>query len=79
MPTDPTPIPSPCTSVCRIDPANGLCEGCLRTRQEIAAWRDAGDAERLAILERLKARRRASGRLGAAGSRPRRRARVSAP
>jgi len=79
MPPVPTPIPSPCTSVCRIDPANDLCEGCLRTRQEIAAWRDAGDAERLAILERLKARRRAAGRTSAADARPRRRSRVSAP
>lgn len=79
MPPVPTPIPSPCTSVCRIDPANDLCEGCLRTRQEIATWRDAGDAERLEILERLKARRRAAGRTSAADTRPRRRSRVSAP
>lgn len=32
------PVPSPCISVCRMNPASGLCEGCLRTLDEIAAW-----------------------------------------
>jgi predicted Fe-S protein YdhL (DUF1289 family) len=32
------PLPSPCISVCRMDAASGLCEGCLRTLDEIAAW-----------------------------------------
>ena len=32
------PVPSPCISVCRMDAASGLCEGCLRTLDEIAAW-----------------------------------------
>ncbi|WP_298926046.1 DUF1289 domain-containing protein [uncultured Ramlibacter sp.] len=31
-------VPSPCVSVCRMDAATGLCEGCLRTLDEIAAW-----------------------------------------
>jgi predicted Fe-S protein YdhL (DUF1289 family) len=31
-------VPSPCMSVCRIDAATGLCEGCLRSLDEIAAW-----------------------------------------
>jgi predicted Fe-S protein YdhL (DUF1289 family) len=31
-------VPSPCQSVCRMDPAVELCEGCLRTLDEIAAW-----------------------------------------
>jgi len=29
---------SPCTSVCVLDPAPGLCRGCLRTIEEIAQW-----------------------------------------
>jgi predicted Fe-S protein YdhL (DUF1289 family) len=29
----------------------------LRNGEEIAAWRDAGDAERREILQRIKARR----------------------
>ena len=35
---DDEPVPSPCVSVCRMDPASGLCEGCFRTLDEIAAW-----------------------------------------
>jgi predicted Fe-S protein YdhL (DUF1289 family) len=45
----------------------------MRTLAEIAAWPDADDQERLAIVGRLRARRRAAGRTSAADSRPRRR------
>jgi predicted Fe-S protein YdhL (DUF1289 family) len=31
-------VPSPCLSVCRMDPNSELCEGCFRTLDEIAAW-----------------------------------------
>jgi uncharacterized protein len=31
-------VPSPCIGVCRMDPVTQLCEGCLRTLDEIAAW-----------------------------------------
>jgi prolyl-tRNA editing enzyme YbaK/EbsC (Cys-tRNA(Pro) deacylase)/predicted Fe-S protein YdhL (DUF1289 family) len=30
--------PSPCISVCRMDPLSGLCIGCMRSIDEIAAW-----------------------------------------
>lgn len=66
-------IPSPCIGVCRLDPRTGLCAGCMRTVDEIAAWPAAGDAERLAIVLQLRVRRRAVGRTSAADSRPRRR------
>jgi hypothetical protein len=69
-------IPSPCIGVCRLDPVSGLCAGCMRTLAEIAAWPGADDDERLAIVQRLRARRRAAGRTSAADSRPRRRQRV---
>ena len=69
-------IPSPCIGVCRLDPDSGLCAGCLRTLAEIAAWPAAGDDERLAIVQRLRTRRRAAGRTSAADSRPRRRRQV---
>ena len=39
------PVPSPCISVCRMNETSGLCEGCLRTLDEIARWstlREAG-------------------------------------
>ncbi|HCP19528.1 MAG: DUF1289 domain-containing protein [Candidatus Puniceispirillum sp. TMED52] len=32
-------LPSPCISICQIDPASGLCVGCYRSRAEIASWR----------------------------------------
>ena len=37
------PSPSPCTSVCRMNGATGLCEGCFRTLDEIVAWSRVGD------------------------------------
>jgi predicted Fe-S protein YdhL (DUF1289 family) len=45
----------------------------MRTADEIAAWPDADSAERLAIVLRLRERRRAAGRTSYADSRPRRR------
>jgi len=32
------PVPSPCISVCRMDPHSGLCLGCWRDIDEIIAW-----------------------------------------
>jgi predicted Fe-S protein YdhL (DUF1289 family) len=52
-------VPSPCTQVCRLDPATGWCEGCLRTMEEIAAWGSIDDARRREIWKRLPARRQA--------------------
>lgn len=40
---------SPCTGVCTID-ATRLCQGCLRTLDEIAAWPSASSAQKRAIL-----------------------------
>lgn len=37
-------MPSPCISVCRMNEASGLCEGCLRTLEEIASWSTLGEA-----------------------------------
>lgn len=31
-------VNSPCVSVCQMDAVRGLCSGCLRTLDEIAAW-----------------------------------------
>ena len=40
-------VPSPCVSICRMDAATGLCEGCCRTLDEIAAWSQLdGEAKR---------------------------------
>lgn len=50
-------IKSPCVDVCRIDERRGVCEGCLRTLDEIARWRDMSDAEKRRLLDELAARR----------------------
>jgi predicted Fe-S protein YdhL (DUF1289 family) len=54
-----TPIASPCNSVCRIDPRSGLCEGCYRTLDEIARWSAIDEAQKLALRDQLRLRRRA--------------------
>ena len=54
---DIAPVPSPCTSVCRMSPANGLCEGCLRTLDEIAAWSRMEEHEKRAVWVLLEQRR----------------------
>jgi hypothetical protein len=39
-------VPSPCMSICRMDAATDLCEGCRRTLDEIAAWSRMSDDEK---------------------------------
>lgn len=51
------PVPSPCINVCRMSPATGLCEGCLRTIDEIAAWSTLGDDAKNAVWDAIEQRR----------------------
>lgn len=60
------PVPSPCTSVCRIDDATGLCVGCLRTLDEIAAWGMLDDDARRGVWRAIGDRR--APRAGATGT-----------
>ena len=55
--TDPMPVPSPCTDVCRVPAGSGLCEGCFRTLDEIAAWASLSDAGKRVVWQRLQQRR----------------------
>ncbi|WP_433866106.1 DUF1289 domain-containing protein [Ralstonia wenshanensis] len=50
------PVSSPCISVCKMDDARGLCIGCMRTIDEIAAWSTMSDAARLAVWKTLPER-----------------------
>lgn len=50
------PIVSPCTNICRIDPATGWCLGCGRTLDEIARWGSTTGADRDAVMAQLPAR-----------------------
>ena len=51
-------VPSPCVGVCRMNPGTRLCEGCLRTLDEIAAWSALSEEEKRAVLARLPGRRK---------------------
>lgn len=49
-------LPSPCISVCRMAYATGLCQGCLRTLEEITAWSTLDDEGKRAIWARIEQR-----------------------
>ncbi|PKO35562.1 MAG: DUF1289 domain-containing protein [Betaproteobacteria bacterium HGW-Betaproteobacteria-7] len=49
--------PSPCINLCKMDPTSGLCAGCYRTLDEIAAWSGFDDRRRDAVLAAIAARR----------------------
>ncbi|HVE09817.1 MAG TPA: DUF1289 domain-containing protein [Paraburkholderia sp.] len=53
---DMTPVPSPCINVCRMNPATGWCDGCLRTIDEIANWSLLADAEKRAVWDAIDTR-----------------------
>ncbi|GJD59559.1 DUF1289 domain-containing protein [Methylobacterium dankookense] len=59
-PKPPAKPSSPCTKVCVLDARTGLCQGCGRTRDEIALWGSLSEAQRLAIMAGLEARLRAA-------------------
>lgn len=50
-------LPSPCISICQIDPVSQNCIGCYRTRQEIARWPAMTADEQHELLQNLKQRR----------------------
>ncbi|WP_232096405.1 DUF1289 domain-containing protein [Denitratisoma oestradiolicum] len=47
---------SPCVRQCCLDDAD-VCLGCLRTLEEILAWGEADDTQRLRILDAVARRR----------------------
>ena len=49
-------VPSPCISVCEMLPT-GVCAGCFRTLDEIAAWSVLDADGKRAVLAALPARR----------------------
>jgi predicted Fe-S protein YdhL (DUF1289 family) len=52
-------VPSPCSSVCRMDRLSGFCEGCLRTIPEIAGWSKMEDETRRHVWRAIELRARA--------------------
>ena len=57
QPSHELPPASPCIQVCRIDASSGVCQGCLRTLDEIARWPDSSAAEKREVLARISERR----------------------
>ena len=53
------PVPSPCIDVCRMDARSGLCDGCLRTIDEITVWSRLADADKRLVWARIEHRREA--------------------
>ncbi len=49
-------LPSPCISVCRMAFATGLCQGCLRTLEEITAWSRLDDEGKRLIWGQIEQR-----------------------
>jgi len=49
-------VPSPCISVCKMNAQTGLCEGCLRTIEEIVQWGTAGEEYKRAVWVEIKRR-----------------------
>ncbi len=56
-----TPVPSPCINICQMVPETGLCQGCLRTIDEIMAWGSASDDAKRAIWAEIRRREQAIG------------------
>ncbi|WP_322103729.1 DUF1289 domain-containing protein [Paraburkholderia sp. J41] len=48
--------PSPCINICRMNARTGLCEGCLRTIDEIASWSALDDEAKRAVWDAIEAR-----------------------
>jgi predicted Fe-S protein YdhL (DUF1289 family) len=59
--TDRFELVSPCVGECTLDDDGVFCRGCWRTIEEITAWPMLHEAGRLAVLRRLRERRRAAG------------------
>lgn len=49
-------IESPCVRVCVVHPAEGLCVGCYRSIDEIAAWSLMSPGDRSRIMAELPTR-----------------------
>jgi uncharacterized protein len=48
---------TPCIEKCNVDPVTKVCQGCLRTLDEIANWITYTDNQRWEIIEQLESRK----------------------
>jgi predicted Fe-S protein YdhL (DUF1289 family) len=57
-------VASPCVGVCTVDRSRNICIGCLRTLQEIGAWRGMTLDEKRATVAACQDRAKSLTRLG---------------
>lgn len=48
---------TPCVLLCKLDPKDGVCTGCLRTVDEIRTWRVLSVEDRMSVMKQLESRR----------------------
>lgn len=53
----PGPVRTPCIKVCIVDGESGLCMGCYRRLNEVAAWSRMTPEARDAVMAELPSRR----------------------
>jgi predicted Fe-S protein YdhL (DUF1289 family) len=54
---EPVPhVPSPCVSVCVMDPRTEMCMGCWRSLEEIGAWSRLPDEDKRQVWHRIQQR-----------------------
>ena len=52
--TQPQPhVPSPCLSVCVMDPQTEVCAGCWRSLEEIGVWSRISDEAKRQVWQRI--------------------------
>lgn len=56
-PEQQTPVPSPCINICKMSAQTGLCEGCMRTIDEIVAWGSASEDCKRAVWREIHRRK----------------------
>jgi predicted Fe-S protein YdhL (DUF1289 family) len=49
-------VPSPCINICKMNAHSGLCEGCLRTIDEIIEWGTASESAKRAVWVEIRQR-----------------------
>jgi uncharacterized protein len=54
-------VASPCISICVMNEASGLCEGCLRTIDEIMVWGSLPDEQKTLVWAEITKRKAALG------------------
>ena len=55
--TQPQPhVPSPCLSVCVMDPQTEVCAGCWRSLEEIGVWSRISDEAKRQVWQRIQQR-----------------------